>query len=98
MIDQGWIDFVKAVQKAIASRSPGSPVVMMVPQFTQDREATVHFLHYGLTAGHLLPMVMYLVLVLERECPESATVRELKSHCDRLLGTSMRQPEKKDLN
>lgn len=90
-MDPEWVKFVNRLQRVLADRAPGSPVIVAVPQFyartDAGLEAHVDLLTYQMQAQHFPLLIAYLVDSFLRECPNLYAAKRLKAVCDKLLGT-----------
>lgn len=90
-MDPEWVKFVNRLQRVLADRPLGAPVIVAVPQFDgridAGVEAHVDLLTYQMQAQHFPLLIVHLVDSFLRECPNLYAAKRLKAVCDKLLGT-----------
>lgn len=90
-INPEWAKFVNRLQKVLAERPPGAPIIVAVPQFDRHTEAGVEghvdLLTFEMQAQFFPVVIIHLVDSFLKECPNLYAARRLKTVCDKLLGT-----------
>lgn len=86
-ISAEWVKFVETMQRVIAQRAHGAPVVMMVPQLVGDQSGFVNLIKYNMQPFYYPMLIVHLVDAFAREAPHVKEAQRIKALCDKLLGT-----------
>ena len=83
-----WVSFVHRCQKVIASRKPGSPVLMIVCNEADEGEYFTHVIAHDLQDHHRIPIIGQLIASFAQARPDLPEAVELREAFHRVFGAT----------